>query len=90
MENKSGKAADQSIRRDRIRGSLVGGAAGDALGYAIEFDREKSIFKKYGNSGITEYEYEPFSGKAIISDDTQMTLFTANGILTALTASRLN
>lgn len=90
MENRNGKAAEQSLRRDRIRGSLIGGAAGDALGYAIEFDREKSIFKKYGKSGITEYEYEPFSGKAIISDDTQMTLFTANGILTALTASRLN
>ena len=46
MENRNGKAAEQSLRRDRIRGSLIGGAAGDALGYAIEFDREKSIFKK--------------------------------------------
>ena len=50
MENRNGKAAEQSLRRDRIRGSLIGGAAGDALGYAIEFDREKSIFKKYGKS----------------------------------------
>lgn len=65
--------------RDRIRGSLIGGAVGDALGYAVEFDREKEIFKRFGQNGITEYEL--YKGKAIISDDTQMTLFTAEGIL---------
>lgn len=64
---------------DKIRGSLIGGAAGDALGYAIEFDGESEIFSKYGSDGITSYELR--DGKALISDDTQMTLFTANGIL---------
>ena len=29
---------------DKIRGSLIGGAAGDALGYAIEFLPEEIIF----------------------------------------------
>ena len=65
--------------QDRFRGCLVGGAAGDALGYAVEFTRERGIFKKYGKSGITEYSLT--KGKALISDDTQMTLFTANGLL---------
>ena len=65
---------------DRVRGSLIGGAAGDALGYAIEFQDEDYIFEKYSPSGITEYELT--NGKALISDDTQMTLFTAAGLLT--------
>lgn len=68
---------------DKIRGCLIGGAAGDALGYAIEFSREEDIFKKYGSEGITEYELK--DGVAQISDDTQMTLFTANGLLYATT-----
>ena len=67
------------VNLDRIRGSLVGGAIGDALGYAVEFLQEDQIFRKYGSEGITEYDL--VNGKALISDDTQMTLFTANGIL---------
>ena len=66
-----------------MRGSLIGGAAGDALGYAVEFDRYSEIIAKYGQSGITEYEL--VNGVAEISDDTQMTLFTANGMLMGLT-----
>ncbi len=66
---------------DKIRGSLIGGAAGDALGYAVEFSSEPQIFAKYGPAGITSYELDCATGKALISDDTQMTLFTADGIL---------
>ncbi len=65
--------------RDKFRGCLIGGAAGDALGYAVEFMREKAIFRRYGRQGITEYALT--DGKALVSDDTQMTLFTANGLL---------
>ena len=65
----------------KILGCLLGGAAGDALGYAIEFDSERVIFKEYGKKGIREYEL--YGGKAIISDDTQMALFAAEGILLA-------
>lgn len=64
---------------DKFRGCLLGGAAGDALGYAVEFLDEASIFKRYGENGITEYDL--VNGIAEISDDTQMTLFTANGLL---------
>ena len=69
--------------KNKFRGCLVGGAAGDALGYAIEFLDEKRIFNKYGKTGITEYSLDPISGKALISDDTQMTLFTAFAVLFA-------
>lgn len=67
--------------RDKIRGSLVGGAAGDALGYSVEFFSEKQIFDKYGENGIVEYELDSQSNCALISDDTQMSLFTANALL---------
>ena len=65
---------------DKYRGCLVGGAAGDALGYAVEFWGEEHIFSRYGERGITEYELDA-KGVAHFSDDTQMTLFTANGLL---------
>lgn len=67
--------------KNRIRGSLIGGAVGDALGYPVEFMNEEQIFQKYGNTGIEHYELDRSSGLAVISDDTQMTLFTANALL---------
>lgn len=72
---------------DKFRGCLIGGAAGDALGYAVEFMDEKHIASKYGADGISEYELA--NGKALISDDTQMTLFTANGLLYGTTRGRM-
>ena len=58
-------------KKDKICGSLIGGAIGDALGYQIEFKRN-----------IKDKEITSFKdGKGIISDDTQMTLFTANALL---------
>ena len=68
---------------DKFRGCLIGGAAGDALGYAVEFLDEKTIFSRYGENGITGYDL--VNGVAEISDDTQMTLFTANGLLLGTT-----
>ena len=64
---------------NRFKGCLLGGAVGDALGYAVEFMREPQIFAQYGPGGITRYDLK--QGKALISDDTQMTLFTAVGLL---------
>ena len=71
----------QSRRTNQIRGCLIGGAAGDALGYPVEFISRSQILNRYGSSGITQYEYDPQQGTAIISDDTQMTLFTAEGLI---------
>lgn len=68
--------------QDKCRGSLVGGAVGDALGYPIEFKTLRTILRKYGFAGISMYELD-CDGIARFSDDTQMTLFTAVGLLNA-------
>lgn len=68
---------------DKFRGCLLAGAAGDALGYEVEFMPEEEIFRRFGEAGITEYRLR--GGVAEISDDTQMTLFTATGLLLGTT-----
>ena len=72
---------------DRFRGCLLGGAAGDALGYPVEFLTEAEIRRRFGARGITKYELH--GGIAEISDDTQMTMFTATGLLYGTTRGRL-
>ena len=81
--------AETEVHLDAIRGCIFGGAVGDALGYPVEFMSEKAIFSEYGSHGITAYEKDPQTGKAIISDDTQMTLFTANGLLVGDTRGKM-
>ena len=67
------------IAKDRIRGSLIGGAVGDALGNPVEFIGSfEGIQRVYGKNGITDFVLE--NGVAPITDDTQMTLFTACAI----------
>ena len=69
---------------DSIRGCLMGGAAGDALGYPVEFMSAAEIRARYGAEGIARLVPDS-GGRALVSDDTQMTLFTAAGLLTAIT-----
>lgn len=73
---------------EHFRGCLIGGAVGDALGYPVEFMNTKEILKQYGSDGISSLQISS-SGKALITDDTQMTLFTAEGILRAQTKINL-
>jgi len=72
---------ENEIWLDSIRGSLIGGAAGDALGFPVEFLSSSEISDIYPDPGISDYHLDENSGRALISDDTQMTLFTANGLL---------
>ena len=72
-------------KADRIKGSLLAGAIGDALGAAVEFQDLASIRQRFGREGIRDYA--PAYGRlGAITDDTQMTLFTAEGLLRATDA----
>ena len=69
----------QCETRDRIAACLIAGALGDALGYEVEFSSWPAIQGRFGRDGIRELSLH--NGKARISDDTQMTLFTAEGLV---------
>lgn len=62
----------------KFRGCLLAGAAGDALGAPVEFMSASDIRASYG----TVRDYHPAYGRTgAITDDTQMTLFTAEAVL---------
>ena len=69
----------REAKRSRYLGCLLGGAVGDALGYPVEFLKESAIWAKYGPKGIQALSQA--GHPALISDDTQMTLFAANAIV---------
>ncbi len=71
-------------RRDRehYRGCLLGGAVGDALGAPVEFMSLAEIRRQFGATGIGDY-VAAYGKVGAITDDTQMTLFTAEGVLRA-------
>ena len=73
------KGALERKKKSRYRGCLLGGAVGDALGYPVEFMKEHEIFRKYGEKGIQLLSQA--GNPAVISDDTQMTLFAANALI---------
>ncbi|RSN04315.1 ADP-ribosylglycohydrolase [Nonomuraea sp. WAC 01424] len=66
--------------QDRVRGCLLGGAIGDALGAPIEFQSLREIRKHHGQEGISGYVATWRGTTGLVTDDTQMTLFTIEGL----------
>jgi ADP-ribosylglycohydrolase len=66
----------------RVHGTLLGGALGDSLGYAVEFDSIGAIRARFGEDGLTTFGQ--LDGGTHFSDDTQMTLYTVDGLVEAL------
>ncbi len=65
----------------QLHASLLGGAIGDSLGADIEFISLAAIHRRFPD-GISDLP--PHMGlRGAITDDTQMTLFTAEGIIRA-------
>jgi ADP-ribosylglycohydrolase len=69
----------------KVRGCLLGGAVGDALGAPVEFDSLDEIREKHGPDGVRAYARSSGGGPTYgaITDDTQMTLFTVEGLIRA-------
>ncbi len=74
----SAVSTEADARANQIWGCILGGAVGDAFGYAIEFDRWPAIQRKYGSAGLQSPVLR--DGQLIVSDDTQMTMFTLEAL----------
>jgi ADP-ribosylglycohydrolase len=74
-------------RLDRVRGCLLGGAVGDALGAPVEFLSLAQIRAQFGPKGIGDF-VPAYGVLGAITDDTQMTLFTAEALLRARSAAQ--
>ena len=75
-----------SAQETRVLGCVLAGAVGDALGASVEFLSIETIRQKYGERGITGIGL--VSGDSEITDDTQMTLFTLEGLIRAHVRNR--
>lgn len=86
-------------QNDRFRGCMLGLAIGDALGYPAEFRSRRTIVEAFGPDGLTEFvtSGDPrWTGRSsvagsrhppgTVSDDTQMTIALARGLLDARTS----
>ncbi|MDO8671593.1 MAG: ADP-ribosylglycohydrolase family protein [Dehalococcoidia bacterium] len=67
---------------EHFSGCLLAGAVGDALGAPVEFSSLRQIRTRFGAGGIRDFV--PAYGRiGAITDDTQMTMFTAEGLIRA-------
>jgi ADP-ribosylglycohydrolase len=75
----------------RVRGCLLGGAIGDALGAPVEFMSAVQIEALVGDFGVRDFlpaQFGSVKARGLVTDDTQMTLFTVEGIIRAVTRER--
>ncbi len=64
------------------RGCLLGGALGDALGAPVKHLRLTEIRRRFRSDGLQAFAFA-FGRLGAITADTQMTLFTAEGVMRA-------
>ncbi|MEV4683964.1 ADP-ribosylglycohydrolase family protein [Streptomyces kurssanovii] len=74
--------AEQQDFRARVRGALLGGAIGDALGAGVGGLTIDEIRAAHGPDGLTDLE--PVNGRrGAVTAATQLTLFTVDGLIRA-------
>jgi ADP-ribosylglycohydrolase len=73
---------------ERVLGCFLGGALGDALGSDLEYDTVDQILAKVGPTGPTALR-EAYGVHGAITDDTQLTMFTAEGLVRGRIAVRM-
>ncbi len=67
--------------KEKFLGCMYGLAIGDALGFPVEFLTLKQIKEKYGEKGIEKFESFARFLPGTFSDDTQMSLATAQALI---------
>lgn len=65
---------------ESMKACVFGGAIGDAMGYAIEFDRLIDL-QSINDGERLSFGHIRRMGDFVVSDDTQMSLFTLSGIM---------
>lgn len=73
------RPVEETRWEERFAGSLLAGAAGDALGAPVEFNSHEAILVRFGRAGIVDFA-PVYGRRGAITDDTQMTLFTAEAM----------
>jgi len=68
---------------DRYRGAMLGLAVGDALGYPVEFLGAEEVRRRLGPQGVTDFVASQNHPPGTYSDDTQMAIAFAEGLLEA-------
>jgi ADP-ribosylglycohydrolase len=80
------------VERERVRGAIMGHAIGDALGAPVEFLTRPEILATRGREGLTGFEPWDAGGTRLpagsYTDDTQMMIATAVGLLRGLQRAR--
>ncbi len=71
---------------DRFKGVMLGLAIGDAFGYPIELMDYDAICERFEKKGCLDLAVSKRTGTALFTDDTQLSLFTADGLLWAHSA----
>ncbi len=72
--------------RSRVRGCLLGGAIGDALGAPVGSWSRREIAERFGNGGVRQFVAQEVAGQPVrgrITDNTQLSLFAVEGIIRA-------
>ncbi len=70
-----------------LRGSLLGLAVGDAMGYTVDSLSLQEIRQNYGPNGLLGYDL--VNGYADVTSYTQLAAFTINGLLLAITRGQM-
>ena len=73
---------------DDIYNCILGGAIGDALGSTVNDMTYDLIVEQYGKTGLTDMEKD-CDGKARLTANTQLTIFTIDAIIRAYTKYRI-
>uniref|UniRef100_UPI00069833C8 ADP-ribosylglycohydrolase family protein n=1 Tax=Streptomyces odonnellii TaxID=1417980 RepID=UPI00069833C8 len=74
--------AEQQDFRSRVRGCLLGGAIGDALGAGVSGLSLEEIRAAHGPEAVTDF-VPAYGRRGAVSAATQLTLFTVDGLIRA-------